>query len=772
MPDDAQPDSGGGTGWRVRTARLVTDSGWDAQPPPLPPSVAVLPPGSVQVPEMAPGPPAPPPLQPLGPFSTPPSRPPMSPSPGGRPRRPLRARLAIITGVVLIAGVAGIGIYTAAHPSPTVGVPLSTPPPTTLAVVHSGPAVLELESLTGSGTMRTLRLPGTPEQVLETPDRSKAFLLDTDHGDVIPVDLVTGHVGSPIAVGKLPVDEALSADASTLYITDNLGGTVIPINASTGRVEPARPLTQGVSFYIPSPTGSGALVGAATAAGQPGVVYFQNPATGPEAPLEIGTNPVQSAFYSTNGATVWVDEEGANSGPGELVPIDVASQTVGTPIKLGVAPSAWAVTPDGGTDVVVNEVDNTLSIVNLLSRRVVATVPLGATPTGVAIDATGATAWVACALQRSLVPVSLTTHRAGAPIALGNAPGDLAMPAAPGVAWVLFPSSNGTVNFLKDTPGRVRTIAVGNDPEVLMGSGSESSWVANSLNDTVQRLDVAAQSAGPAIPVARAPADLQMTPDGRTLLVLSFGDGRHAGMLTAIDTSTSAQRTPLSVGPRPSDLTVSPTGGLAFVADYRTNSISIVDVTHWRADGTIALPCGPTSLAVTPDGTTLFAACGDSARVVPISVSNHRLGTAIAVTSDPRLVTPLLGTTLIVAGSNALQALDTNTETIVRSQAESGNLVDVVETTDGSMLLAVDNSGAALVEISPDTLATEKSIAVGTRPGEVVLSPDNSHAYVLDSSEQKLYAIDLAAWVVKATISVSPNATAIVAPAPVVIPAT
>jgi len=673
---------------------------------------------------------------------------------------------------VLIVGVAGTGVYAVTHPSPAVGVPLSTPPPTTIAVVHSGPAVMALESLTGAGRTQAVRLPGAPEAMLETPDRSKAFLLDTDHGDVVPVDLVTGHVGSPIAAGKLPVDEELSADGSTLYVTDNLGGTVIPINTATGRVEPAKSLTQGVSFYVPSPTGSGAIVGTATPAGQPGVVYFQDPATGPEAPLEIGTNPVQSAFYSRDGATVWVDEEGANSAPGELVPIDVASQTVGTPIKLGVAPSAYAITPDGATVVIANAVDNTLSIVDLAARRVVATVPIGAAPTGVAIDATGTTAWVACALQRTLVPVNLTTHHAGTPIALGNAPGDLALPAASGVAWVLFPSSAGTLNLLKDTPGRMRTIAVGNDPEVLMGSGSESSWVANSLNDTVQRLDVAAQTAGPAIPVARAPADLQMTADGRTLLVLSFGDGRHAGMLTAIDTSTSEERAPLSVGPGPSDLTLTPTGGLAFVASYQSNSISIVDVAHWRAAGTISLPCGPTSLAITPDGAKLFAACGDTARVIPITLSNHRLGAPVAVTSDPRLVTPVLGTSLIVAGSNALQTLDTNSDTIVQSQAESGNLVDVVETPDGSMILAVDNSGAALVEINPDTLTTEKSLSVGTRPGEVVLSSDDSRAFVLDTSEQNVYVINLSTWVVQATISVAPNATTIVVPAPVVIPTT
>ena len=105
------------------------------------------------------------------------------------------------------------------------------------------------------------------------------------------------------------------------------------------------------------------------------------------------------------------------------------------------------------------------------------------------------------------------------------------MPATPGVAWVLFPTSNGTVNFLKDTPGpgaddrgRQRPRGADRAPD------PRRSWVANSLNDTVQRLDVAAQIGGTRRSPSRAlRASLQMTPDGRTLLVLSFGDGRHAG---------------------------------------------------------------------------------------------------------------------------------------------------------------------------------------------------------------------------------------------------
>ena len=183
--------------------------------------------------------------------------------------------------------------------------------------------------------------------------------------------------------------------------------------------------------------------------------------------------------------------------------------------------------------------------------------PVATTPVGVDIDAAGTTAWVTCALSHTLVPINLATGTAGTPVSLPNAPGAVALPSKPGVAWVLFPTSNGSVTFVGGTAGPLgRAIPVGNGPDVLLGTGSETSWVANSLNDTVQRLNVAGQTTGPAIAVAKAPSELKLTPDGDSLLVLSYGDGVHPGMLTKIDTATSKPGTPLSVGPSPGPLAV------------------------------------------------------------------------------------------------------------------------------------------------------------------------------------------------------------------------
>ncbi len=723
-------------------------------PPPPPP------PGPAPAIEGFNGQPAPPPLVP----------PTLPAPPAGPAARPRGSRTAILVAAVLVVAIAGGGIYLMSRSAQAV-VPLTTPLPSTVAVVHSGSAQLVLESLAGGAAKRTMQLPGAPDAILETPDRSRAFLLDSSHGDVIPVNLVSGHVGAAIPVGKLPVDEEMSADGSTLYVTDNLSGTVIPINTATDRLEPAQPLTQGVDFYVPSPVGSGALVGSATSAGQPGIVSFYNPATGSGTPVRVGADPAASAFYSKDGTTVWINEAGTNSKPGVLIPIDVATRKPGTPIKVGVAPSAYALTPNGQTVVIANQSDSTLSVIDLAKRAVIATVPVGATPTGVAIDAAGTTAWVASALDHKLVPVNLLIDRAGAAVSLGNAPGDLALPAASGVAWVLFPSSNGSVNFLNGATGPLgQSIHVGNGPDLLIGTGSETSWVANALTNTVQRINAAGQSVGPPIPVFRTPTDLKLTPDGSALLVLSYGDGVHSGAITSINTTTSKASSPINVGAAPRNLTLSPAGDIAFIADFHANAVVVVDVPNWKVKGVLPLPCGPTDLAITPDDTQLFVACADSSAILPVKLPDYTLETPLGVASVRRLVMPDTGTNLLVVGSNGLQTLDTATNKITKTVTETANLIDVVETTDGRTILAVDNSGAALLLIDPVTLATKKSLAVGTRPDEVALSPDDAHAYVLDTGQQKLFVIAVSAWKITVTLGVSPDATGVVVPAPVVVP--
>lgn len=633
-----------------------------------------------------------------------------------------------------------------------------------MAVVHNGPAVLVPESLTGGASGRPIALPGSPTSIVTTPDGTRAFLLNGTDGQVIPVDLVHARLGTPFAAGKLPTDESLSADGGSLYVVDNLSHALITFNTASGIARPAQQLPQGVDSFTPAPTGSSGVVSFFTAEGDAGIIAFDSPTAGLGPPIAVGRNTPVDVRYSPDSSTVWVTEPGSGNAPGVVIPVDVRSRAVGPAILVGHGPAGTALSADGHLLVVTNGIDHSVTLVDLVARAALATIPVGAGPGRAAISSDGTTAWVACSLDQTLVPVNLRARTSGAPMPLNNAPSDLSLPRSGG-AWVLFSSSPGTVAFLNGLNSSGGGAAsVGNQPNMLIAHDSSTAWVANGLSDTVQHIDLAGRTAGDPVRVPGTPEDLALTPDHRTLLVLSFGDGTHPGFLTAIDTATSKPGLPLPVGAAPSSLTLARDGTVAFIANHQSNSITTVDVKQWRAGSPIALPCSPTQLVITPDGATVYAACASDTAVLPVTTRTRAVGAPIAVGADPSLVMGNTGATLFVLENHQIQEILVSSNAIVLTHAETGNIVGLTPTPDDSALVAAENTGGALLLLSTATLSTTKSVAVGSRPQSAALTPDGLRAYVLDTSQQKLYVVDVAAGKVAATLNVAPNATYVAVP--------
>lgn len=749
LPEPVAAAAGATPTWSVRERAPRALKPWEASAVPLAPP---LPPPALS--GAAPSSEAPPPVN--G------SAPPPIAAPASAKSFPTNMQLlAVLVVAALLVG--GVGFFLFRSRTATTRSPAAALPTSAVAVVHAGPALLASQSLNGGKGGPSLTLPGSPDGMVTTPDGTRGYLLDTTHGRVIPVDLTHGTVGTPIPAGKLPVDEEMSADGHILYVTDNLGGALIPIDTASNTPGPAVQLLQGVGAFVPSPTDSTAVVSIINGSGQPGILAFYSPASGLGSPFAVGNNGPDELFYSRDGATLWVTEPGVGNLPGVVLPVDVASHAVGSPITVGQGVAGSAMSPDGHLLLVSNSIDGTVSVVNLVSRSVVATVPVGAGPVRAEISADGTRAWVALALDRTLVPLDLRTDHGGTPVPLANAPADLSLAGGAGQAWVLFSSSAGDVTFLNGTALDHAT-RVGNDPDLLIAHDLSSAWVANAFSDTVQRVDMSGGAAGAPIHVARAPLDLALTRDHRKLLVLSFGDGSHAGALTSIDTRTLKPSAPLLVGVAPSSLTLSPDGNSAYIANHQTNSITTVDLRTWRAGASIALPCSPTQLVMTPDGAALYADCADSSRVLPITTAGHTVGAPITVGSSSSLVMGNQGKTIFVSADHQLQEIDVATNTVVLSHDESGNIVSFAPTPDDLTLVAVENTGGALLLIHSATLATTTSVAVGSRPGVLQLNADGSRAYVLDDSQQKLYIVDLGAAKVLSTIDVAPNATSVIVP--------
>ncbi len=235
---------------------------------------------------------------------------------------------------------------------------------------------------------------------------------------------------------------------------------------------------------------------------------------------------------------------------------------------------------------------------------------------------------------------------------------------------MLFPSSAGNVTFL-DGSTMGHATAVGNSPNLFIAHDSQSAWVANSLSDTVQRVNLDGGPSGAPIHVARLPGELEFTRDHKTLLVVSLGDASHDGFLTAIDTSTSKPGKPLDVGVGPSSPFLSPDGTTAYLVNEQSNSITVVNLRAWTVSAHIALPCSPTQLVGTPDGTTLFVDCSDASAVLPVTTSSGAVGAPIAVGPGSSIVMGNLGKTIFVNADQLLQEIDVATQKVVLNHDET-----------------------------------------------------------------------------------------------------
>jgi hyaluronoglucosaminidase len=158
-----------------------------------------------------------------------------------------------------------------------------------------------------------------------------AFVADFGSNQVTPIDLTTLRAGPPIAVGQGPETLAVTGpSASAEILVGNFGDdSLTPINATTRGTGPALPLPVDPTDIVVTTSGITAYI-----AGGASVVPLT--VTGLAVGVPIALHGVAQALALTPGdGTAWVALQ-----TGALVPVALASGTVGRPIHLGGHPSA------------------------------------------------------------------------------------------------------------------------------------------------------------------------------------------------------------------------------------------------------------------------------------------------------------------------------------------------------------------------------------------------------------------------------------------------
>ena len=289
----------------------------------------------------------------------------------------------------------------------------------------------------------TDHLPGTPIQVgrgagtndiMITSDGKTGYVTNEYTNSVTRIDLVTGELGKPIAVGSEPVAIAFvpQTNEQWAWVANYKDQTVSTINLATGQL--------GQTFAVPNagpntvaftPDGHTCYVanwGTDEAAGSTvtPIQVTDGGATGHVLPsIKVGLNPNWVAI-TNDGRTAYVVNKGSNS----ITPINAINNTVGTAIQLPGPPIEMEIAPNGniayvaiaGSSPEIDEVmpiDLTTTPVTLGSAIKLAA---NSQPHWIAFTPDGQTAYVVGNGNSTVTPITVASGIPGTPIQVSNDP--------------------------------------------------------------------------------------------------------------------------------------------------------------------------------------------------------------------------------------------------------------------------------------------------------------------------------------------------------------
>jgi YVTN family beta-propeller protein len=275
------------------------------------------------------------------------------------------------------------------------------------------------------------------------------------------------------------------------------------------------------------------------------------------------------------------------------------------------------------------------------------------------------------------------------------------------VAYVALAGSGSNLGFGEDVvPVNVTSgseavgarIRVGTYPDAIAIDGA-TAYVANYVSNSVTPIDLTTGKALASIPAGEGPAAIAISTRLDRAYVTDDGTSTSLGhTVTPIDLKTGKAMAPIDVGAGPQGIVVTPDGKYAYVADAGAiisgqagpvgHTVTPIDLETGVPGRPITVGNGPTGIAITPDGSTVYTTNLDSQSVSPIDTSTNHALAAIAVPGAPIAV---------AVGHGYAWVVDTPSST-----ARGNNVVPISASTGRAGKPIPVGKGAAAIAITPD----------------------------------------------------------------------
>lgn len=367
------------------------------------------------------------------------------------------------------------------------------------------------------------------------------------------------------------------------------------------------------------------------------------PAAGPP-PAALGPGPTEHTVFAQDGGT------------GTITQVTPGSHPLGRTIQVGQDLSPAVFSPDGKILGVISYADDRLVTVDVAAGTVSQRFqPFKANtyPNSIAISPDDRTAYVSLLLGHDVLSFDLASGTTGSPINLGFTPQAIVIAPDGRTMYVLNPGSQKSSG--KDAQGSVipitlatgqagQPIPVGDHPVAMdMSADGKRILVSNSEQGRVDDgsttvIDTTTSTAGK--PLATGHVSVKFAPDGQTAYLLDS----NAATLTPLDLATQVLGKPVKLqegslakgDDGPQAVAITPDGKTAYVLNpsldpKHASTVTPVDTAAGTAGKPISVPGMDSAIAVSPDGQTVYVGSDQTARLIMISTSTNQVSRTVQV---------------------------------------------------------------------------------------------------------------------------------------------
>ncbi|MFC5069050.1 PQQ-dependent catabolism-associated beta-propeller protein [Flaviflagellibacter deserti] len=310
---------------------------------------------------------------------------------------------------------------------------------------------------------------------------------------------------------------------------------------------------------------------------------------------------------------------------------------------------------------------------------------------------------------------------------------------------------------------QLRTVALGAALSTAFAceAGAYTAYVSNEGANTVSVIDMANFSVIATIKVGQRPRGIELTKDGKHLLV-AVGDD---DTVEIVDTATREIVGTLPSGPDPELFTQDPEGKLLYIANEDDNLVTVVDIAKRAPVAEVQVGVEPEGMGMSPDGKILVNTSETTNMAHFIDTQTHEIVANVLVDSRPRFaefkkdgselwVSAEIGGTVSVIDPVKREVTKKITFEIPGLRAESIQPVGVRITKDGSKGFIALGPANRVAVVNGTTHAVEDYLLVGQRVWQLAFTPDEKYLLTTNGVSNDVSVVDVAAGKVIKTIQV------------------